>query len=151
MESAITAITFNLGKINAIKQLVSERNELQSQIDELSAPMLTDFDLIPALYDVFCKTFENLKHKGGSYHRKKFMFVMIYCFSPSALAGERMMIGLRKQIAKVFGINAYSTISDNCAGIAVLYNCPDFRKHVNIYYDAVLEYLASINYPMGDI
>lgn len=148
MEPTITENTFNLGKINAIKSLLADRDELQSQIDELSAPMLADFTLIPELYDVFCKTFESLKNKHRTYHRKKFLFVMLYCYCPAALVGGRMLTGLRKAIANVFGLSSYTPISDNCAGIMMLCNYADFRKHINIYYDAVLEHLASINHPI---
>lgn len=74
--------------------------------------------------------------------RKKFIFIILYLYSPSSLAGDKMASGLRNELSKVLGIQAKSTISNNCANLVFLYqNYMDFRNDVEFIYNKILSWL----------
>lgn len=135
---------FNIGKILALKQLKDEIKEIRSTMEELAEPILTDWNMLPELYQVFQDLFSQRQIKQPIYHRQKFLFVILFLFCPSVLVGERMPVGFRKMLAALLGLNAGTTISDNCAGLIILYNSYiDFRKDTNLFYDKVMMVLEN--------
>ncbi len=133
----------SIGKIAALKQLKDEIKEVCSTMEELSDPTLTDWNLLPKLYQEFQEMFSHRHIDQSIYHRQKFLFVILYLFCPSALAGERMPMGFRKKLASLLGLNASTTISDNCSGLTILYNSYlDFRKDTNLFYGKVMSVLG---------
>ena len=74
--------------------------------------------------------------------RKKFIFIILYLFSPSSLAGGKMTAGLREEMSKVLGIQSKSTISDNCADVVFLYqNYGDFSGDIEYLYTEIVNRL----------
>ena len=75
--------------------------------------------------------------------RKKFIFIILYLYSPSSLAGDKMASGLRNELSNVLGIQAKSTISNNCADLVFLYqyNYMNFRNDVEFIYNKILSWL----------
>ena len=75
--------------------------------------------------------------------RKKFIFIILYLYSPSSLAGDKMASGLRNELSKVLGIQAKSTISNNSADLVFLYqyNYMNFRNDVEFIYNKILSWL----------
>ena len=141
---------FNIGKITALKQLKDEINEIRSTMEELAEPILTDWDLLPKLYQVFQELFSQRQITQPIYHRQKFLFVILFLFCPSVFIGERMPMGFRKILATLLGLNAPTTISDNCAGLMVLYNgYIDFRKDTNLFYNNVMSFLENHHQQRG--
>lgn len=138
-----------IGKILALKSLREEFNELSEQMQELAAPILNDLSYLPWIYTVFT---EHLRrngrtHDAGSvYNRKKFLMAVLYLYSPRALAGDRMRMGLRKRISELFKLSSSTPISDNCAGLIVLYSrYSDFRKDVDAILGMVLKNISPSN------
>ena len=84
--------------------------------------------------------FTNLAHSVTQ--RKKFIFIILYLFSPSSLAGGKMTAGLREEMSKVLGIQSKSTISDNCADVVFLYqNYGDFSGDIEYLYTEIVNRL----------
>jgi len=111
----------------------------------LTAPVLKDKSLIHEIYRIFV---EVLNERGCPPHidsvtqRKKFIFIILYLFSPSSLAGGKMTAGLRPEIAKVLGIQSECTISDNCTDVVFLYqNYGDFSGDIEYLYTEILNRL----------
>lgn len=126
---------------------MNEIKDIRSTMDELGEPMLTDWKMLPQLHQVFQDLFSKRKISQPIYHRQKFLFVILFLFCPGVLAGERMPMGFRKILASIMGLNASTTISDNCAGLMVLYNSYlDFRKDTNLYYEKVMELVENARY-----
>ena len=74
--------------------------------------------------------------------RKKFIFIILYLFSPSSLAGGKMTAGLREEMSRVLGIQSKSTISDNCADVVFLYqNYGDFSGDIEYLYIEIVNRL----------
>ncbi|EGF56682.1 hypothetical protein HMPREF9446_02102 [Bacteroides fluxus YIT 12057] len=75
--------------------------------------------------------------------RKKFIFIILYLFSPSSLAGGKMTAGLREEMSRVLGIQFKSTISDNCADVVFLYqNYGDFSGDIEYLYTEIVNRIA---------
>ncbi|ADV44763.1 hypothetical protein [Bacteroides helcogenes] len=111
----------------------------------LTSPLLKDKSLIREIYGIFI---ELLNEKGcppnvdSVTQRKKFIFIILYLFSPSSLAGGKMTAGLRPEIAKVLGIQSECTISDNCADVVFLYqNYGDFSRDIEYLYTEIVNRL----------
>lgn len=131
----------NLHKIEAIIKLKKEIKEVRAIMEELSEPILMDWSLLPILYQEYKGLFSKRDITHPIYHRQKFLFVILYLYCPSALAGERMPMGFRKELASLFGLNACSTISDNCAGLTIMYErYLDFRKDTQLFFERVLSF-----------
>ncbi len=132
----------NLGKVAALKSIRDKMLELSQFIDELGEPILTDLTLLPQIYDAYSRVFERRGLPDDARlvrNRKKFLMVVLYMYSPKALAGDRMRVGLRKAVSELFGLSTSTPISDNCVGLMLQYNIyPDFRRDVDIIFKEVL-------------
>ena len=111
----------------------------------MTAPVLNDKSLIGEAYKIFA---ELLNDRGcppnidSVTQRKKFIFIILYLFSPSSLAGGKMASGLREEMSKVLGIQSKSTISDNCADVVFLYqNYGDFSGDIEYLYTEIVHRL----------
>lgn len=135
-------MTISIGRINAIKRVKAEIESVQESMNELGAPILSDWALLPVLFKLFRETFSKRHIYSDVDHRRKFIFVVLYLYCPASLVGERMPMGFRKALADTLGLNAATTISDNSAGLMVMYRSyPDFRRDVDLFYEKVMLHL----------
>lgn len=119
-------------KIKELKSLIEKKKEIVDEILKLKAPILIDLSHIEVIYSIFL---DLLKQKGYSrtnvYHRNKFIFAVLYFYSPITLAGGPTEKGVRDEIARVLGGKSSSTISGNIQELGFLYAYYDnFREDV---------------------
>lgn len=135
----------DFNKIIRLKKIRIEKSELTEEENVLTSPILRDKSLIEEVY----KTFVEIMNKRGCppnidrvTQRKKFIFIILYLFSPSSLAGGKMTAGLREEMSRVLGVQSKSTISDNCADVVFLYqNYGDFSGDIEYLYTEILNRL----------
>lgn len=128
-----------------LKAIREQKSRLSEREQELSAPMLTDFALIPEIYSWFKEilsqsdcppNFESVTQ------RKKFLFIVLFLFAPSVLAGGRLPNGIRAEIAGVFPDVSPCVISNNIADVSFIYQqYKDFRQDIEYLYNKILERL----------
>ena len=120
-------------KIKELKTLIDKKQEITEEIQKLKTPILTDLNYIEVIYSIFL---ELLKRKGYSrtnvYHRNKFIFAVLYFYSPITLAGGATERGVRDKIANVLRLKSPSIISDNIGEVGFTYfYYDDFRDDVD--------------------
>lgn len=134
-------------KIVEIRSIRDQKARLSERERELTKPILTDLDMIPTLYgwfkdivspqEIFCANVSQ---------RKKFIFIILILYSPSALADGKMKRGLRNKLAEVFGLNGKSTISDNLNGLYLSYQLYKyFRQDIHRIYIEIMNRLDNIH------
>lgn len=135
----------DFNRIIRLKKIRIEKSELSEEENSLTSPVLVDKCLIRKIYQLFV---EILNERGcppnidSVTQRKKFIFLILYFYSPSALAGGKMLCGLREELSNVLGIQSKSTISDNCADVVFLYqNYADFSGDIESIYTEILNRL----------
>lgn len=138
-------MTKEFSSIVELKAIREQKSRLLEREQELSAPMLTDFALIPEIYSWFKEilsqsdcppNFESVTQ------RKKFLFIVLFLFAPSVLAGGRLPNGIRAEIAGVFPDVSPCVISNNIADVSFIYQqYKDFRQDIEFIYNQVLERL----------
>lgn len=126
----------NMGKIAALRTMRNKILELSQIFEELGEPILTDLTLLPTIHEAYKRVFARRGCPNDAMlvrNRKKFIMVVLYLYSPKALAGDRMRMGLRKIISDLFGLATRTPISDNSAGLIIEYNAyADFRRDVDL-------------------
>lgn len=140
-----TEVKINMGKIAALKAMRKKVLELSQIFEELGEPVLTDISLLPTIYEAYKRVYirRGCPHEAMLVrNRKKFLMVVLYLYSPKALAGDRMRMGLRKAISELLGLTTRTPISDNCNGLIVQYRAySDFRKDVDLIFKEVFDSL----------
>lgn len=140
-------MTKEFSSIVELKAIREQKSRLSEREQELSAPMLTDFALIPEIYSWFKEilsqsdcppNFESVTQ------RKKFLFIVLFLFVPSVLAGGRIPNGIRAEIAGVFPDVSPCVISNNIADVSFIYQqYKDFRQDIEYLYNQILERLKA--------
>ena len=138
-------MTREFSSIVELKAIREQKSRLSEREQELSAPMLTDFALIPEIYSWFKEilsqsdcppNFESVTQ------RKKFLVIVLFLFAPSVLAGGRLPNGIRAEIAGVFPDVSPCVISNNIADVSFIYQqYKDFRQDIEFIYNLVFERL----------
>lgn len=138
-------MTKEFSSIVELKAIREQKSRLSEREQELSEPMLTDFALIPEIYSWFKEilsqsdcppNFESVTQ------RKKFLFIVLFLFAPSVLAGGRLPNGIRAEIAGVFPDVSPCVISNNIADVSFIYQqYKDFRQDIEFIYNQLLERL----------
>ena len=124
-------------EIAEIKSIREQKSKLSEREKELTEPILTDLDMIGMLYRWFQ---EIISQKEIFTQRKKFIFIILFLYSPSTLAGGKMKNGLRDKLAEVLGVNAQTTISNNRNNLVFSYQLYKyFRQDVDWIYGEMME------------
>ena len=133
-------------KIAEIKSIREQKSRLSEREKELTEPTLTDLEMIGTLYNWF-QDIISQKEKfrvGNVTQRKKFIFIILFLYSPSTLAGGKMKNGLRDKLAEVLGVNAQTTISNNRNNLVFSYQLYKyFRQDADWIYGEIMEKLKA--------
>ncbi|WP_308547785.1 hypothetical protein [uncultured Parabacteroides sp.] len=124
-------------EIAEIKSIREQKSKLSEREKELTEPTLTDLDMIGTLYGWFQEIIsqKEMFRVGNVTQRKKFIFIILFLYSPSTLAGGKMKNGLRNKLGEVLGINAQTAISDNRNSLVFSYQLYKyFRQDVDFIY-----------------
>ena len=121
--------------VSELKAIREQKSRLSERENELSTPVLSDLELIPVIYEWFKEVLSEMAFPPqveSITQRKKFLFIVLFLFSPSVLAGGRMPNGVRKSLEEVFPNVKPCTISNNLADVVFLYQqYKDFRQVEN--------------------
>lgn len=127
--------------IMELKSIREQKSRLSERENELAKPLLTDLDMIPRIYEWF-KEILSLRdcppRIESVTQRKKFLFIILFLYSPSTLAGGRLLNGVRSALRDVFPKVAPCVISNNLADITFIYQqYKDFRNDVGEIYEEI--------------
>ena len=126
-------MTKEFSSIVELKSIREQKSRLSERENELSSPILTDFSLIPELYTWFKELLAGMAcppNPESVTQRKKFLFIVLFLFAPSVLAGGRLPNGIR------------CVISNNIADVSFIYQqYKDFRQDIEYLYNQILERL----------
>lgn len=129
-------------KIIRIKSIRAKKSELSEEESKLSSPMLEERAHIPRIKDLFTE----IVSEWGSpvygttvLNRKKLLFIILYLYSPSTLAGGKMPKNLREEINKALGVHSKSVVSNNFSDVMFLYeHYADFKNDVQYIYGKLI-------------
>lgn len=82
-------------KLKAIRE---QKSRLSERERELSSALLQDTSLIPEIYSWFKDIVVETDHSPnpeGVMQRKKFLFIVLFLYAPSSIAGGRLPNGIR--------------------------------------------------------
>lgn len=131
--------------VSELKAIREQKSRLSERENELSAPVLSDLELIPVIYEWFKEVLSEMAFPPQVEcitQRKKFLFIVLFLFSPSVLAGGRMPNGVRKSLEEVFPNVKPCTISNNLADVVFLYQqYKDFRQDIEYIYTKIVSRL----------
>lgn len=129
-------------EISELKSIRAEKSKLSERECELSAPMFTDMDKVDLIYRHFCCINEQDDFKqdvNNANFRKKFIFIVLFLFSPSTLAGGKMPKGLRDKISSVTGIAPWY-ISHNIDTVVFLHQRHrNFRNELEATFNKLMD------------
>ena len=138
-------MTKEFSSIVELKSIREQKSRLSEREQELASPILTDLSLIPEIYDWFKELLAGMDcppNLESVTQRKKFLFIVLFLFAPSVLAGGRLPNGIRAEIAGVFPDVSPCVISNNIADVSFIYQqYKDFRQDIEFIYNQVLERL----------
>lgn len=131
--------------VSELKAIREQKSRLSERENKLSAPVLSDLELIPVIYEWFKEVLSEMAFPPQVEcitQRKKFLFIVLFLFSPSVLAGGRMPNGMRKSLEEVFPNVNPCTISNNLADVVFLYQqYKDFRQDIEYIYTEIVNRL----------
>ena len=132
-------------KIAEIKSIREQKSRLSEREKELTEPTLTDLDMIGQLWEWFREIISDRDCPGrveSAYQRKKFIFIVLFLFAPSVLAGGRMPNGLRDKIAEAIDLKDITFISHNIETIVFLRQKDKyFRRDIEYIYTEIVDRL----------
>lgn len=138
-------MTKEFSSIVELRSIREQKSRLSEREQELASPILTDLSLIPEIYDWFKELLAGMDcppNLESVTQRKKFLFIVLFLFAPSVLAGGRLPNGIRAEIAGVFPDVSPCVISNNIADVSFIYQqYKDFRQDIEFIYNQVLEKL----------
>lgn len=138
-------MTKEFSSIVELRSIREQKSRLSEREQELASPILTDLSLIPEIYDWFKELLAGMDcppNLESVTQRKKFLFIVLFLFAPSVLAGGRLPNGIRAEISGVFPDVFPCVISNNIADVSFIYQqYKDFRQDIEFIYNQVLEKL----------
>lgn len=138
-------MTKEFSSIMELKVIREQKSRLSERERELSSALLQDTSLIPEIYswfkDIISET-DCPPNPDSVMQRKKFLFIVLFLYAPSSLAGGRLPNGIRAKLVNVFPDVSPCVISNNIADVSFIYQqYKNFRQDIEYIYNQVLERL----------
>lgn len=140
-------MTKEFSSIVELKSIREQKSRLSEREQELSLPVLTDLSFVPEIYNWFKEILSGMAcppNPESVIQRKKFLFIVLFLFAPSVLAGGRLPNGIRAEISGVFPDVSPCVISNNIADVSFIYQqYKDFRQDIEYLYNQIVERLEA--------
>lgn len=131
-------------RIEELQEARKMRILWQERENFLSRPIVQDLTMIDELWR---RAFVN---KPNVRQRKAFVFVVLYFFSPSKLAGGKIIRQVMQKLSRITGCTK-SVLSHNCDDVVMHYHLyRDFRQRVKKVADVLVELLMEKGYSEDD-
>ena len=129
--------------VSELKTIREQKSRLSERENEISTPVVFDLSHVKTIYEWFCEIRGECNGRNESIHlRKQFIFIILFLYSPSTLAGGRMPVGLRDSIANAVDLKDITFISHNVETVVFMYqNYKDFRKDIEYLYTEIINRL----------
>ena len=128
-----------------LRTIREQKSRLSERENELSSPILSDIYLLSEVYSLFCDALEErdcAPKIDSVYQRKKFLFISLFLFAPSVLAGGRLPNGIRAELSKIFPDVSPCVISNNISDVVFIYQqYKDFRQDIDYLYTEIVKRL----------
>lgn len=98
--------------IYELRDIYNKKEELSQRELLLSRPTLTDYSMLPYIYECFAGTCQPGKPVSPA-DRMKFLFIALFLYAPSSLAGRKMPDGLRAALSSLFPSLSPCVLSNN--------------------------------------
>lgn len=126
--------------IMELMRIREQKSKLSDRETELVQARINDYSLIPRVKDLY---FRFLSDTGRKYNRKILLFVLLFLFSPSVLAGGRLSKGFRRELSKIFPDIRPCVISNDISDLFFQYqHYKDFREEAKASYKSIIEGLT---------
>ena len=122
-----------MNRVEELRRVRSEIERLKEDERRLSIPILQNMMLIHNLYDVFCVTLKRQEPQADpkdTNSRKKFLYAILYLFSPATLVGDVMRHKLRECVSVVLGCTPTGVSRDYKTSIFFYATYSGFRESV---------------------
>lgn len=128
--------------ISEIKSIREQMLRLSERERELINPTLEDTSLIPKIFKWYCEIkgcYAIPERRKGTSFRQKFVFVVLFLYSPGALVSGNMARGVRDVLTDTLGFKSPAGISNLCTNMMFnYYNYKNYRTDIdNIYIDII--------------
>lgn len=128
-------------QIKQLNEIHQEQETLAKREKELSTPKLTDLELIPTIFKWFCELLKENKSKKKDYQTEKyqkFIFIILFLYTPNTLAGGKIRRGVRDKLAEVLGYKSPTAISNFSSSIMFVYKTYDeYQADINRVYAGI--------------
>lgn len=131
---------------NDILYWKSLEKKAKQEVKRLSSPIMTDYDLMPRVFELFCSAgnysqsyISCKKNWTKEYLAGKFIMVVVKLYHPGYLANKKMPANLRKKLSESIRKNG-PDISNIYTKVVYQYeNIKSLRERVDYLYEKVLE------------
>ena len=134
----------DFNKIIRLKKIRIEKSELSEEENTLASPILRDKSLIRDIYKIFVELLNSRSLPpciDSVTQRKKFIFIILYLFSPSSLAGGKMTAGLREEMSRVLGVQSKRVQFPTTDVVFLYQNYGDFSGDIEYLYTEIVNRL----------
>lgn len=120
-------------RIGKLKSVREDMARLAQEEEELTTPLLTNIANIQVMLGWF---FELSGYSEGTDarkmkadHKKKFIFIILYFYSPSTLVSGQIVNGVRDELSKVLGYKSPTGVSNYIGTLVSTYNI--YKDYMN--------------------
>lgn len=122
--------------MNRVKELRRIRESIEALREEeeaFSRPIVANMGMIRNLYDVFCVALsrQDCGRPTDADNRKKFLYAILYLFSPATLVGGSMRHRMRENITEIIGCTPTGVSRDYKTAIFFYDTYNTFRESVD--------------------
>lgn len=127
-------------KIGELLSIHIQKSELEKKEIELTTPLLTDKEYIFQIFEWFCELSgcDGCVCDLDTDNKMKFLFIILFLYSPSCFTGRRIVNGIRDILTELFGYKSSSGVSNHLKSIVHTYNTyRTFREEVIVLYTEI--------------
>ena len=123
-----------MNRVEELRRVRSQIERLKDDEKRLSVPIVMNMGMIRNLYDVFKMSLKRINPDASprdTNSRKKFLYAILYIFSPATLVGEVMRHKLRESVSCVIGCTPTGVSRDYKTGLFFYATYKGFHDEVD--------------------